>query len=131
MLLVACTGFGEALLVTVSCAPAVAPTTVLTEAELFNEFGSNVEELAVAVLVMTVPFATPLFTFATSVKVAAVRPCIWTLVQTTLPKLPTGGAAHVHPEGTVIETNAMLPGIEVTMVALSAALGPLLVTICV
>jgi hypothetical protein len=127
MLPPAATPFGEAALVTVSSAPADAPTIVEAEAVLLPEFGSLTEELAEAVSVITVPFAVPVFTFVISEKVAAVPPAILRSVQTTLPVLPTGGVVQVQPAGAAMETNVVLVGTASTRVVLSAALGPLLV----
>jgi hypothetical protein len=100
---------------------------VEAEAVLLAEFGSLTDELAVAVSVITVPFAAPEFTLVTSENVAAVLPAIFRSVQTTLPVLPTGGVVQVQLAGADMETNVVLGGIASTTVALSAALGPLLV----
>ena len=127
MLLPAATPFGEAVLVTNKSAPATVPTMVEAEAVLLAEFGSLTDELAVAVSVITVPFAAPEFTLVTSENVAAVLPAIFRSVQTTLPVLPTGGVVQVQLAGADMETNVVLGGIASTTVALSAALGPLLV----
>jgi hypothetical protein len=127
----ATTGFGDAALVTVNSAPAVVPTTVDAEAVLLAALGSLTDELTVAVSVTTVPFAVPAFTFTTIEKVAAVLPGIFRSVQTTLPVPPLGGAAQLQPAGADMETKVVLAGTASTRVALSAALGPLLVTSCV
>src|SRR5580692_10173715 len=126
MLLPACTGFGEATLVTVRSGKVV-PTTVVAVAVLFAEFGSITDELTFVVPVMTVPFATPVFTFTTTEKLAEVNPTMSALVQMTLPPLPTIGRMQLHPDGGVIETNVVFAGTGTMTVALSAALGPLLV----
>jgi hypothetical protein len=125
------TGLGDDTFVTVISACAVVPTIVTALAVLLLEFGSFTEELTVAVLVMTVPFAVPVFTLVISEKVAAVLPAILRSVQTTLPVLPTAGVVQVHPEGADKETNVVLLGTASAKTALSAALGPLLVTTCV
>src|SRR5579863_2949099 len=130
MLLLACTGFGEATLVTVKFG-AVVPTTVVAVAVLFNAFGSLADEFAETFCEITVPFAVPALTFTTKVKVAAVRADMPTLVHTTLPVPPMAGVMQLHPAGAAIDTKVVFAGIVVTTVALSAALGPLLVTICV
>src|SRR5580704_5551278 len=130
MLLPACTGSGEGVLVTVRFGPDV-PTTVLALAVLFAEFGSGADELTETESVITVPFVVVLTTFTTRVNVPLVDPAILTLVQTTFPVVPTPGAEQLQPEGAAIETKVVLVGIGATMVALSAALGPLLVTTCV
>ena len=128
-MLPATTGSGDAVFVTVISANAVLPTTTDALAVLFEELGSFAEELTEAVSVITVPFAVPLLTLTTSVNVAAVEPGIFELLQTKLP-FPTG-LKHVHPAGDAIETKVVFAGMVPTSVALSAALGPLLVTVCV
>ena len=130
-MLPATTGFGEAEFVTVSSAPAVVPTTVDAEAVLLVEFGSVTDELTVAVSVITVPFAVPEFTFTIIEKVAAVPPAMLRSVQTTLPVPPPAGVTQLQPAGAATETNVVFAGTASTSVALSAALGPLLVTSCV
>jgi hypothetical protein len=130
ILLPAITGLGEAEFVTVISAPEVVPTTLDAEATLLAELGSLTDELTVVVPVMTVPFAVPEFTFTTIEKVAAVPPTIFKLVQTTLPVPPTGGRVQVQPAGADKETKVVFAGTASTSVALSAALGPLLVTSC-
>src|SRR6266852_5332702 len=126
----ASTGLGEATLET-SRFGAVVPTTVVAVAVLFEELGSLAEELTEAVSEITVPLAVPAFTFTTRVKVPAVEPGMFELLHTTLPVPPTAGAIQLQPAGEAIETNVAFAGTLATRVALSAALGPLLVTICV
>ena len=121
-------GFGEPELVTVNSACAVVPTTVEAVAELLAEFGSLTDELTVAVSAITVPLATAAFTFTTIEKFADVLPFMFKVLQTTLPVPPTAGFMHVQPAGADMETNVVLAGTASTRVALSAALGPLLVT---
>src|SRR5579864_3644024 len=123
----ACTGLGEATFVTDKFGPEV-PTMVVTVAALLDEFGSETDELTWAVPVITVPLATPVFTFTTIVNVADVRPAMLAFVQKTLPALFEFVVRQLHPAGTVSETNVVLAGTGATNVALSAALGPLLVT---
>jgi hypothetical protein len=127
----ATTGLGEATFVPDSWAPAVVPTMVAATAMLLLELGSLTDELTVAGLVITVPFAVPELTLTTSEKVAAVLPPIFKFVQTTLPVLPTGGVVQLQPAGAAIEANVVFAGTASTSVAWSAALGPLLVTTCV
>jgi hypothetical protein len=124
----ACTGFGVALFVTVSSPPAVVPTTVLADAVLLAGFGSLTEEFTDAVSVITVPLAVELFTFTTSVKELELTPGMSTLLQTTLPVPPGPGVRQVQPAGAVIDTKVVFAGMVATRLALSAALGPLLVT---
>src|SRR3982074_1930332 len=128
MLLPATTGFGNAVFDPVNWAPAVVPTTVFTVAVLLEEMGSMAEELTEAISEITVPLAVPAFTFTTRVKVPAVEPGILELLQTVLPVPPTPGVMQLQPAGDAIETKVVFAGIVATSVALSAALGPLLVT---
>src|SRR5579872_551845 len=127
MSLPATTGFGEATLVTVISAVELPPTTVEALAVLLVETGSVTEELAVAVSVITVPFARPVLTF-TTIEKPAVPPLMVSAVQTTFPVPPTGGVVQLQPEGAVIELKVVLAGTAWTIVTLSAALGPLLVS---
>src|SRR5579863_4579265 len=124
MLFPACTGLGVSVSVTVRSGPVV-PTSVDTVAVLFAELGSITDELTFAVPVITVPFATPVFTLTTIENVAELNPAKSALVQTTLPPLPGFGVRQLHPEGVVDETKVVLAGTGTISVALSAALGPL------
>src|SRR5580658_4288966 len=126
----ACTGTGAPTFVTDRFGP-VAPTIVLTDAVLFEEFGSRADEPTVTVSPITVPFAVPAVTFATIVNVPDVTAAISAFVQTTLPVTPTPVFRQLHPAGAVKDTSVVFAGIVATTVALSAALGPLLVTTCV
>ncbi len=130
MLLPATTGSGEAALVTSSSAPALDPTIVDATAVLLLVFGSLAEELTDATFVITVPFAVPAVTLATREKVAAVPPLRLKSVQTTFPVPPTAGVLQLQLAGAINETNVVFAGIASDSVALSAALGPLLVTTC-
>src|ERR1022692_1981643 len=128
MLLPARTGFGEAALVTVSSPPAVVPTTVDAVALLLVEMGSLVDELAVAVSAITVPFAVAAFTFTIIEKLAAVLPARLNVLQTTLPVPSTPEVRQVQPAGADMETSVVFAGTASTRATLSAALGPLFVT---
>ena len=121
------TGSGDSVLVTVICARAVVPTTVVAMAVLLVETGSVTDELAVALSEITVPLAVPAFTLTTSEKFADVPPAMFKAVQTTLPERPTPGVMQVHPAGDASDMKVVLAGSDSTNVALSAALGPLLV----
>src|ERR1700677_2035294 len=131
MLPPATTGFGEATFVTVNSPPAVVPITVEAEAVLLFVFGSVTDELVVTVSVITVPLAVPGFTLVTRINVAAVLPAIFKSVQTRLPLLPEDGVVQFQPVGTAREINTVPAGMASDSVALSAALGPLLVRTCV
>ena len=121
------TGFGEATFVTERFGP-VPPTIVVAVALLFAEFGSVADEATETAFVIAVPFATPVFTFTTIVKVPEVDPAMFVSVQLTLPVPPTIGVMQLHPAGALREMKVVLAGIVVTRVALSAALGPVFVT---
>jgi hypothetical protein len=123
----ACTGLGEATFVTDKFGPEV-PTIVATVAVLFERIGSRTDELTVAEPVITVPFVVPVATFATNVKVAEDNPAIFAFIHTALPVPPPLGVRQLHPAGGVSEVKVVLFGTGKTRVALSAALGPLLVT---
>src|SRR5277367_1098789 len=126
----ASTGTGDATLVTCRSGP-VAPTIAVSFAELFEEFGSIASEPTETVWVRTVPFSVPAVTFAISVNVPEVNATMLALLQTTLPVAPTAVFRQLHPAGAVNDASVVFAGIVVTTVALSAALGPLLVTTCV
>src|SRR5579863_10432936 len=130
MLPPACTGTGDAKFVTCRFGP-VAPTIAVTLAELFAELGSMASEPTDAVSVRTVPLAVPAVTFATRVNVPEVSAAMSALLQTTLPVAPTAVFRQLHPAGAVNDASVVFAGIVATTVALSAALGPLLVTTCV
>src|ERR1035438_8698289 len=98
MLFPASTGTGDPTFVTDRFGP-VAPTRVVTVAELFARLGSVAEEPTEAVSVMTVPFAVPLFTFTTTVNVADVSPGMLELLQTTLPVVKVPLFGQLHPAG--------------------------------
>ena len=117
------TGFGDATLVTKRFGPEV-PTIVVAVAVLFARFGSTTDEPTLAVPVITVPFGVPLATFTTNVKLAEIKPAMFALVHTRALE----PARQLHPAGAVKEENVVLLGYGNTNVALSAALGPLLVT---
>ena len=124
MLFPACTGLGDATFVTERFGPEV-PTIVVTTAVLLAGIGSRTEELTVADPVITVPFGVPLATFTTRVNVAELSPGMLALVQTELLPFP---ARQLQPAGGVSETNVVLFGSGNARVALSPALGPLLLT---
>jgi hypothetical protein len=128
ILLFGVTGFGEAALLTERSACAVVPTIVFTVALLFAPFGSATAELTLAVSVMTVPFAVPVFTFTTTVNVDV--PGGRSAIEQVI--VPVGpGLLQTHPDGATIDCNVVLAGTFSTNVTLVASLGPLFVTVCV
>jgi len=130
MLLPASTGFGEAVFVTDRFGPEP-PTIVVADAVLFAALGSVAEDATAAVFVITVPLATPVFTFTTMVKDPDVAPAIFVSVQVTLPVPPRLGMMQLQPAGALNEIKVVFAGTAVVSVALSAALGPVFVTTCV
>jgi hypothetical protein len=70
---------------------------VVVVAVLFVVTGSVVADATVAVFEMTVPLATPAFTFTTTVNVATADAATLGLVQLTVPVPPTTGVVQVHP----------------------------------
>ena len=130
MLFPACTGFGDATFVTERFGLPV-PTSVVVDALLLAEFGSVADDETATESVMTVPLATPVFTFTIIVNVPDALPAMLVFVQITFPVLPAPGVRQLHPDGAEMETNVVLVGTAETYCALSAALGPLFVTTCV
>src|SRR5437763_2849101 len=117
MLLPASTGFGDAVLVTERFGP-VPPTIVVADAVLFAAFGSVAEDATAAVFVITVPFATPVFTFTTMVKDPDVDPAMLVSVQVTLPVPPRLGMMQLQPAGALNEMKVVLAGTAEVSVAL-------------
>jgi hypothetical protein len=130
-LLPAFTDVGEAELVTIKSESVESATISVATAELFDEFGSGVLELTVAISVMVVPCVVPGLTFNTTGKLAVPAAKLES-VQIIVPELPTEGRIQDHPAGTgVSETNVVLGGVLSWNTAFAAALGPELVTTCV
>ena len=113
MLLPACAGFGATVLVTERFGP-VDPTSVEAVAELFDDVGSVADDDTETLSLITVPFATPVFTFTTSENEAEVPPAIFVLMQTTVPGFPAPGPVQLHPDGALIETRVELVGTGAT-----------------
>jgi hypothetical protein len=113
MLLPACAGLGETVLVTERFGP-VEPTSVVVDAVLFEEIGSVADDDTETVSLITVPFATPVFTFTTIENVPVVPPAMFAFVHTTFPGLPAPGVVHTHPDGAEIETKVEFAGTGAT-----------------
>jgi hypothetical protein len=95
---------------------------------LLLALGSAVEELMVAVSVITVPAGVPATTFTTTGKLA-VPDAKLGFVQVIVPALPTTGSAHPHPGGIGLkEKKVVFGGVTSVKLALVAVLGPALVT---
>ena len=128
MLLPACTGLGEPLLVIAKSQSTV--TGVVTVVLLLAEFGSIVvavtEEFAVMEAAVTLEG-----TLTTTMMSAEAPEARVGSVQLTLPVPPTAGVVHVHPTGAETEANVVFVGVASVKLAPEAALGPLLVIVCV
>ena len=81
---------------------------------------------------MLVPEGVPEFTFRTSVKLAVAFTARLGSLQVMVPVPPTGGVVgQVHPAGGVMDWKFVLGGVVWEKLAVVAAEGPLLVTLCV
>src|ERR1700680_1821166 len=90
---------GEAELVVTKSACVARATTSVAVALLLLVLGSVVEELTLAVSVITVPGGFPdAFTFITTGKLA-VPDAKLGFVTVIVPALPTAGSMHAHPPG--------------------------------
>ena len=94
---------------------------------LLARFGSLVDDVTVAVLLIAVPAAVPDGTFRTTVKLDDPAAKL-ALVQLIAPVPPEAGVVQDQPVGTVIELNVVLAGVVSVRLALLAVLGPALVT---
>ena len=112
MVFPACTGFGEATLVTDKFGPVV-PTTVVTVAVLFAEFGSIAEELTGRGIGDHGAVCGAAVHLDDESERPDVNPAMLASVQTTLPVPPTAGRRQLHPAGEVIDTNVVFAGTEV------------------
>lgn len=97
MLFPACTGFGEAALVTTMFAVLAAATSVTTVAVLFARFGSLDPDDTESVSVICVPLTVAGDTCTTSVKVPTAPFATSGFVQPMFPDAPTAGVVHDHP----------------------------------
>ncbi len=124
MLLFAITGSGESLFVIARSASVITFVTVL--AELFDRFGSLVEELILLVVVMLVPFGVFELTFTTNVPDAFVPAGNVAALQVIVPVLPGSSVVQLAPAGAVKETKVVFAGVEMVYTTALAAAGPLL-----
>src|SRR2546430_1908429 len=122
-LAVGSTGSGESVWVTERSA--IGPTVVVSVSLLLAALGSAVVELAVAVLLITVPAGTASLTLTTNV-----RPMPELAgsenVQLTVPVPPDAGVVQLLPPKLLKETKVVPGGITSVSIT-SAALGPRLV----
>jgi hypothetical protein len=129
-LLPAATDVGEATFVTIRSACVARATTSAAVAVLLAEFGSEVDELVVAVSLIAVPAAVPAVTFKTTGKLAVPGAKLG-FVQVIVPAAPTVGSVQDQPVGMVDnEKKVVFAGVFSVKVAPVAVLGPALVTTC-
>lgn len=107
-----------------------ATTVVVAVALLLPELGSVVLEETDAVLLNTVPPATPLPTFVTRVKTALLTPNN-VFVQVTVPVEPTPGVEQDQPPGGANDTKVVPLGSVSDSETEDALLGPALFTVMV
>ena len=121
-----------AVLVPVTVAGDGATVTVVVAVALsLPGFRSLATSVTVAVLEITVPFATELATWTVRVKTALPRG-IEAFEQVTVPPEPTAGVMHDQPPpGVEIDTNVVPAGSVSESVAVGALLGPALPTVIV
>ena len=131
MLPPAATDAGDAELLVIKSACDAVATTSVAVALLLLALGSVVEELMLAVSVITVPEGVPAVTFTTTGKLAVPGAKLG-FVQVIVPALPTAGSMHAHPTGIGLrDTKVVFGGVTSVKLALVAVLGPALVTACV
>src|SRR3977135_3834797 len=124
MLPPAATETGEAELVVIKSACVARATTSVAVTLLLPALGSAVEELMVAVSVITVPEGVPAFTFTTTGKLA-VPDAKLGFVQVIVPALPTVGSMHAHPTGIGLrDTKVVFGGVTSVKLELVAGVGP-------
>jgi hypothetical protein len=124
-LLPAATELAEGVLVVIKYACVAEATTSLAVALLLFKLGSVTEELTVAVSLIAVPEAVPVFTFTTNVIVAGAPGAKLASVQMKV------ASVQVHPVGPPSDTAVVFAGNASFRVTDVAALGPLFVTTCV
>jgi hypothetical protein len=128
-LLPALTDAGEAELLVIKSACAAVATTSVAVALLLLALGSVVEELMLAVSVITVPGGFPDAVTFTMTGKLAVPGAKLRFVQMIVPALPTAGSTHAHPTGIGFRvTKLVFGGVTSVKLALVAVLGPALVT---
>ena len=120
----AITGSGESVFDTDRSADVF--TVAVALAVLFAGVGSDVGELADAVLVIVAPLATFALTFTTTVKAAPAPAGSELMPQLTVPPDPTAGLVHVKGEPVfwTSETNVVPAGSVSVRVAFWASDGP-------
>jgi len=125
----ALTDAGDAELLVIKSACDAFATTSVAVALLLLALGSVVEELMLAVSVITVPGEFPEVFTVTMTGKLAVPGAKLGFVQVIAPALPTAGSTHAHPTGIGLrDTKLVFGGVTSVKLALVAALGPALVT---
>src|SRR5216683_4008594 len=109
MLPPAATDAGEAELLVIKSACDAVATTSVAVALLLLALGSVVEELMLAVSVITVPEGVPAVTFTTTGKLAVPGAKLG-FVQVIVPAVPAVGSVHDHPPGIGINCTKVVFG---------------------
>ncbi len=108
----------------------MAETVVSAVALSLPGAGSAVVEVTVAVLLSTVPLATPAPTWTVTVKTALPTAKV-AAEQETVPLAPTAGVVQLHPAGAETDWKVVPAGSGSSITALEASSGPLLLTVMV
>jgi len=125
---------GVPVLVMATSAAVNAPenrTVAVDELGVVLGFGSGVLDEMVAVLKRKVSHVPPAPTVTVIMKFAVSPFAIVALVKVTVPLLPAGGVAGVHPDGAAAATKVMPSGNPSVTITLDAVRGPLLTTLSV
>jgi hypothetical protein len=132
MLFPARTAAGAPTLVTAKSAWPAVETPVVIHVALSAKFVSYVVVLTEAAPVITVPAATPLFTFTWICRLAAGAPFAkLAMVHEMFPVPFTAGVVQLHPAGGVIDWNVVFAGTASVNTDVAASLGPAFVIVCV
>lgn len=115
------------MLVVIKSARVAVATMSAAVAPLLPGFGSDVDELTIAVLLIAVPAGVPAVTFKTTVKLADPVATLG-LVQVMVPVPPTTGVVHDHPAAMTIDWYVVFAGVVSVRLATAAVLGPAFVT---
>ena len=122
-------GQGEAVATAAVTLGGVLETDTPAVDALLARAGSGVAERTVAVLLMTDAFETAQPILTTTVNVAVAPLARLTALQLIRPALPTSGVVQAQPLGIELETKVVPAGRLSSSVTLTAAFGPLFVTV--
>ena len=98
-------------------------------AELFALFGSSVDDVTFAIVLIVAPFDVASGTVAANVYGFDAPLVNVAIVQVIVPLAPTAGVVHDQPLGGVNEVNVAGAGSVIVNVAFVASFGPLFVTL--